>query len=106
MTVMLVVLMAALGLAPVQVQIEQEGRVTLYDCYPSAHAPDEGMSVFLNMPQGLAIYQCGLVISAPIQVLPPTGVRMARTEHPTRATTRLPRQVRVSLAYHTSWPRK
>lgn len=48
--------------APVQVEVLSGDRQYSYDCYPSAQpAAEQRMTVYLNTPNGLAMYSCDLV---------------------------------------------
>lgn len=55
-------------LAPIQVQMEWNHTIVLYDCYPSGQVDELQMSVFLNTPNGTAVYKCILAEGA--QVVP------------------------------------
>lgn len=50
------------AIAPVQVEVVSGDQQWSYDCYPSAQpASEHRMTVYLNTPNGLAMYACDLV---------------------------------------------
>ena len=57
--------------APVQVQIESDGLMLMYDCYPGTGYGE--MVVYLNYPQGVASYTCAMAGGAWIRPLWPLG---------------------------------
>ena len=61
-------------MAPVQVDIHSNRSISEWDCYPSNAAIQElNIVVYLNLPAGVAIYNCTLVRGIPKMPLPPNN---------------------------------